>query len=247
MLMTTHSPLSNQLVAALARDDFIRLEPEFKQVSLTQGDIVYQPGVNQDFVIFPTTCIVVLMSLMQNGSSAETAIIGFEGIVGISVFLGGGSTTSQALVQKDGIGYRVQADIIRKETRLGGPLQLLALRYTQALITQMAQTAVCNRHHAVEQRLCRWLLLSIDRSASDELPVTQETIASILGVRRESVTEAAMKLQEARIIQYSRGMIHILDRRKLEASVCECYAVVQREYARLLPPTAKRAGNGDLP
>jgi CRP-like cAMP-binding protein len=187
------------------------------------------------YMYFPTTSIVSLLYVMENGASAEIAITGNEGLVGISLFMGGESTPSRAVVQSAGHGYRLKASTMKQEFALGGNLQHLALRYTQALITQMAQTAVCNRHHSIDQQLCRWLLLSLDRLSGDELVMTQELIANMLGVRREGVTEAAGKLQAQGLIHYSRGHIKVLDRAKLEKRVCECYAVVKREFERLLP------------
>lgn len=235
MLSQIAAPRTNRLLSALPEDELQHLLPELKLVPMHQGEILHESGAVQNYVIFPITGIAMLLNLMENGSSAETAMIGNEGLIGISVFLGAMSTTSQAIVQSEGLGYRIKADVIRKEARMGGVLQQCALRFTQALITQMAQTAVCNRHHTVDQRLCRWLLLSRDRLSTDELHITQETIASMLGVRREAVTEAAHKLQDAGLICYSRGKINILDRARLETRVCECYAVVKREYDRLLP------------
>ena len=199
------------------------------------GWAVYESGGHMGYVYFPTTCIVSLLYVMESGASAEIAIAGNEGLVGVSLFMGGESTPSRAVVQSAGAGYRLKADVLKREFALGGGLQHLALRYTQALITQMAQTAVCNRHHSVDQQLCRWLLLSLDRLPGDELRMTQELIANMLGVRREGVTEAAGHLQAAGLIHYSRGKITILDRAKLERRVCECYGVVKTEYDRLLP------------
>jgi CRP-like cAMP-binding protein len=187
------------------------------------------------YLYFPTDCIVSLLYVMENGASAEIAVTGNDGLVGIALFMGGESTPSRAVVQSAGHAYRLRAAIMKKEFEHGGPLQHLLLRYTQALITQMAQTAVCNRHHSVEQQLCRWLLLSLDRLPSNELMMTQELIANMLGVRREGVTEAAGHLQTAGLIHYSRGHITVLDRPKLEKQVCECYGVVKREMDRLLP------------
>ncbi len=235
MLSETSAPNINRLLGTLPEADLQRLMPELKLVTLHQGDILHEPGATQHHVIFPISGIVMLLNLMEDGSSAETAMIGNEGLIGVPVFLGVTSATSQAVVQSEGLGYRIKAETVRKESRLGGALQQWALRFTQALITQMAQTAVCNRHHTVDQRMCRWLLLSQDRLLTDELRITQESIASMLGVRREAVTEAARKLQDAELISYSRGRINILDRTKLEERVCECYAVVKREYGRLLP------------
>jgi CRP-like cAMP-binding protein len=199
------------------------------------GRVVYESGGQLGYLYFPTTSIVSLLYVMENGASAEIAITGNEGLVGISLFMGGESTPSRAVVQSAGNAYRLKAGVLKKEFALGGALQQLALRFTQALITQMAQTAVCNRHHALDQQLCRWLLLSLDRLETNELMMTQELIANMLGVRREGVTEAAGHLQEAGLIQYSRGHITVLDRVKLEQRVCECYAVVKKEFDRLLP------------
>jgi CRP-like cAMP-binding protein len=199
---------------------------------------VYEAGGTQGYVYFPVDCIVSLLYVMEDGSSAEIAVSGNEGLVGISLFMGGETTPSRAVVQSAGHAYRLSAAVLKREFERGGDLQHLLLRYTQALITQMAQTAVCNRHHALEQQLCRWLLLSLDRLPANELVMTQELIANMLGVRREGVTEAAGNLQKARLINYSRGHITVLDRPKLEARVCECYAVVKREYDRLIPSGA---------
>jgi len=202
---------------------------------LPLGWAVYEAGDTQGYVYFPTTSIVSLLYVMEDGASAEIAVVGNEGVVGIALFMGGETTPSRAVVQSAGYAYRLRANVLKTEFGRGGNLQHLLLRYTQALITQMAQTAVCNRHHSVEQQLCRWLLLSLDRLPSNELTMTQELIANMLGVRREGVTEAAGKLQAEGLIQYSRGKITVLDRLHLEARVCECYAVVKREYDRLLP------------
>jgi CRP-like cAMP-binding protein len=230
------APLQNQLLSALPTGDYQRLLPQLEAVPLKLGAALYESGGEQGFVYFPTTSIVSMLYVMQDGSSAEIAVVGHEGIVGISLFMGGETTPSRAVVQSAGEAYRLRGSLLKAEFERGGPLQYLLLRYTQALITQMAQTAVCNRHHAVEQQLCRWLLLSLDRLASNELIMTQELIANMLGVRREGVTEAAGKLQGAGLIEYSRGKITVLDRPRLEKQVCECYAVVKREYDRLLPP-----------
>ena len=202
------------------------------------GSALYESGSHQGYVYFPTTSIVSLLYVMEDGASAEIAIAGNEGVVGIALFMGGESTPSRAVVQSAGHGYRLRAGVLMSEFSQGGELQHLLLHYTQALITQMAQTAVCNRYHALEKQLCRWLLLSLDRLAANELIMTQELIANMLGVRREGVTEAAGHLQAAGLIHYSRGRITVLDRPKLEGRVCECYAVVKREYERLLPRTA---------
>ena len=228
-------PKDNHLLAALSAASFEALSPFLEAVPLPLGTVVYESGGAQRYVYFPTTSIVSLLYVLANGSSAEIAITGNEGVVGISLFMGGETTPSRAVVQSAGHGYRLRGDVLRKEFESGGALQHLLLRYTQALITQMTQTAVCNRHHAVDQQLCRWLLLSLDRLPGDELVMTQELIANMLGVRREGVTEAAGKLQADGLIRYSRGRIKVLDRKQLEARVCECYGVVKKEYDRLLP------------
>jgi CRP-like cAMP-binding protein len=229
------SPRQNHLLAALPAADYERLLSDLELIPMPLGWAVYEAGGPQGYVYFPTTSIVSLLYVMESGASAEIAITGNEGLVGISLFMGGESTPSRAVVQSAGHGYRLKASVLKKEFAVGGPLQHLALRFTQALITQMAQTAVCNRHHSVEQQLCRWLLLSLDRLSTNELSMTQELIANMLGVRREGVTEAAGKLQEAGLIRYSRGHITVLDRPMLEKRVCECYAVVKKELDRLLP------------
>jgi CRP-like cAMP-binding protein len=199
------------------------------------GDVVYESGRQIDHVYFPTDSIVSLLYVLENGASAEIAVVGNEGVVGVSLFMGGETTPSRAVVQSAGTAYRLPGAIMKQEFTRGGAMQHLLLRYTQALITQMAQTAVCNRHHSVDQQLCRWLLLSIDRLTSPEIEMTQELIANMLGVRREGVTEAAGKLQTAGVISYRRGHIKVLDRPRLEKMSCECYEVVRRESARLLP------------
>ena len=234
-MSSPHNPRQNHLLAALPPEDYARLLPALELIPMPLGWAVYESGGRMGYVYFPTTSLVSLLYVMENGSSAEIAVTGNEGLVGISLFMGGESTPSRAVVQSAGNGYRLRASVLKTEFSLGGQLQHLALRYTQALITQMAQTAVCNRHHALEQQLCRWLLLSIDRLAGNELVMTQELIANMLGVRRGGVTEAAGKLQAEGLISYSRGHIKILDRQKLEARVCECYAVVKKEFDRLLP------------
>ncbi len=231
-------PRDNLILDQLPVADYERLLPHLEQVPLELGRALYEPGSHQSYVYFPTTSIVSLLYVMEDGSSAEIAVIGKDGLVGIALFMGGESTPSRAVVQSAGHGYRLRAGVLKTEFGQGGELQHLLLRYTQALITQMAQTAVCNRHHSVEQQLCRWLLLSLDRLPSNKLSMTQELIANMLGVRREGVTEAAGKLQEAGLIEYKRGAITVLDRPRLEAKVCECYAVVKREYDRLFPPVA---------
>ena len=229
------SSARNRLLAALPAGDFARLEPHLELVPLPLGWAVYESGGAQAHVYFPTSAIVSLLYLLENGASAEIAVVGNDGVVGIALFMGGETTLSRAVVQSAGAGYRLSAAVLKREFDRGGALQNMLLRYTQALITQMAQTAVCNRHHSVEQQLCRWLLLSLDRLASNELAATQELIANMLGVRREGVTEAAGRLQAAGVIRYSRGRITVLDRPKLEARVCECYDVVRRETERLFP------------
>ena len=229
-----HNPRQNQLLAALPAEDYERLLPHLEPVTLPLGQVVFESGSTLRHVYFPASGIVSLLYAMENGASTEIAVIGDEGVVGIALFMGGESTPSRAVVQSAGHGYRLKAAVLKKEFELGGPLQYLLLRYTQALIAQMTQTAVCNRHHTVDQQLCRWLLLSLDRLPSNKLAMTQELIANMLGVRREGVTEAAGKLQEAGLIHYTRGHITVLDRPKLEARVCECYAVVKKEMDRLL-------------
>ena len=229
-----HNPKQNFLLAALPAPEFERLSPHLELVQMPLGQVLYESGARQRHVYFPTTAIVSLLYVMENGASAEIAVVGNEGILGISLFMGGETTPSRAVVQSAGYGYRLKSQPLKKEFSRGGPVMRLLLRYTQALITQMAQTAVCNRHHSVEQQLCRWLLLSLDRLSTFELTMTQELIANMLGVRREGVTEAAGKLQRAGVIRYSRGRITVLDRERLEHEVCECYSVVKKEFDRLL-------------
>jgi len=230
-----YSPKQNHLLASLPAADYARLLSELELVPMPLGWSVYESGGHQGYVYFPTNSIVSLLYVMENGSSAEMAVTGNEGVVGIALFMGGETTPSRAVVQSAGHAYRLKAAVLKREFEHGGALQHLLLRFTQALITQMSQTAVCNRHHSVVQQLCRWLLLSMDRLPGNELRMTQELIANMLGVRREGVTEAAGKLQEAGLINYSRGHITVLNRPKLEKQVCECYAVVKREVDRLLP------------
>ena len=232
---TPNTPRNNRLLASLPEKDYEALLPSLELVALPLGAAVYESGAAQGYVYFPTTSIVSLLYVLADGASAEIAITGSEGLVGIALFMGGETTPSRAVVQSAGHGYRLRASVLKTEFERGGVLQHVLLRFTQALITQMTQTAVCNRHHAVHQQLCRWLLLSLDRLQSNELVMTQELIANMLGVRREGVTEAAGKLQAEGLIQYSRGRITILDRPRLEARVCECYSVVKKEYDRLLP------------
>ncbi|AQV93956.1 Crp/Fnr family transcriptional regulator [Cupriavidus necator] len=234
-MRVTHDPKSNHLLAALPVADWERLAPQLTLVELPLAHVVYESGDQQGYVYFPTDSIISLLYVMEDGASAEIAIVGNEGMVGIAIFMGGETTPSRAIVQSAGHGYRLSATILKQEFVRGGSLQRLLLRYTQALITQMAQTAVCNRHHSIDQQLCRWLLLSIDRLPSNDLTMTQELIANMLGVRRSGVTEAALKLQAAGLIRYSHGHIAVLDRMGLEQRVCECYAVVKREFDRLLP------------
>jgi len=235
MMSSPHDPKQNHVLAALPADDYARLLPDLELIAMPLGWPIYESGGHLSYLYFPTTSLVSLLYVMEDGASAEIAITGNCGLVGISLFMGGETTPSRAVVQSAGNGYRLKASVVKREFATGGHLQHLALRYTQALITQMAQTAVCNRHHALDQQLCRWLLLSLDRLQGNELVMTQELIANMLGVRREGVTEAAGKLQADGLIQYSRGHIKVLDRARLEQRVCECYAVVKKEYDRLLP------------
>jgi len=230
-----HTPRQNHLLEALPEDVYNRLLPNLEPVLMPLGEVVYESGIQMRHVYFPTTSIVSLLYVMEDGASAEIAIVGNEGVVGVSLFMGGESTPSRAVVQSAGEAYRLPGRILKSEFERGGPLQHLLLRYTQALLTQMAQTAVCNRHHTLDQQFCRWLLLSVDRLPSDDLVMTQELIANMLGVRREGVTEAAGNVQKAGLIKYHRGHITVLDRPGLEARVCECYAVVKKEFGRLLP------------
>ena len=230
----THGPSGNRLLAMLPREDYERILPHLERVSFSLGEVVYESGGQMSYIYFPTTSIISLLYVMENGSSAEMGMAGHDGLVGIALFMGGDSMPNRAVVQSAGGALRMRAKVLRDEFKRGGEFQRLLLRYTQALITQMSQTAVCNRHHTVEQQLCRWLLLSRDRLDTDELVMTQELIANMLGVRREGVTVAAGRLQDKGLISYVRGRIRILDRRGLEAAVCECYRVVRDEYERLL-------------
>jgi CRP-like cAMP-binding protein len=230
------SPPQNQLLAALPSAEWERWEPLLEPVDLPLGRVLYEPGGELAHVYFPTTAIVSILYVLNDGSCAETAVVGNEGVVGVALLLGGETTPSRAIVHSAGEGMRISAGAIKDAFNCGPVLHLL-LRYTQALITQMAQTAVCNRHHSLDQQLCRWLLLSLDRLQGSELVMTQELIANMLGVRREGVTEAAMRLQKAGLIRYARGHISVLDRPGLEQRSCECYAVVKTEYDRLLPAT----------
>lgn len=224
----------NRLLAALPHEESDRLFPTLKKISFSLGDVVYEFAAHLDYVYFPTTAIVSLLYTMENGATAEMGLTGNDGVVGIALFMGGGTMPNRAVVQSAGDAFRMKAKVLQEEFALGGQFQRLLLRYTQALITQISQTAVCNRLHSVEQQLCRWLLLSHDRVSSDELIMTQELIADMLGVRREGVTVAAGHLQDIGAISYVRGHIQILDRRKLEDTACECYRVVKDESDRLL-------------
>jgi CRP-like cAMP-binding protein len=233
-MVTRLNPKTNHLLAALPPDEWERWQPQLEAVTMPLGEVLYESGGVLSHVYFPTDAIVSLLYVLENGSSAEIAVVGNEGIVGISLFMGGESTPSRAVVQSAGGGFRLKAQTVKDEF-LRPPVLHLLLRYTQALITQMAQTAVCNRHHSLDQQLCRWLLLSLDRLHGDELVMTQELISNMLGVRREGVTESALKLQNAGLIRYSRGRITVIDRIGIEQRSCECYAVVRKEYDRLLP------------
>ncbi len=228
-------PKQNQILAALPAEEYARLLPNLEFMQLPLGCVLYESGVQMDYVYFPVTGIISLLYVMHSGASAEIALTGSEGLVGVSLFMGGESTTSRAVVQNAGASYRLKADILRREFALGGPLQYLALRYTQALMTQMTQTAACNRHHTPDQQLCRWLLLSLDRLPGDELTMTQKLISKMLGVTLEGVTEALDKLQAEGMIRYNHGLITVLYRPILEDRVCECYVVVKNEFSRLLP------------
>jgi len=230
-------PRQNQLLAALPADEWARWRPSLEPVTMPLGQVLYESGMAMSHVYFHTTSIVSLLYVMEDGASAEIAVVGNEGIVGISLFMGGESTPSRSVVQSAGEGFRMSGQLLKEEFSRSGPVLHLLLRYTQALITQMAQTAVCNRHHSLDQQLCRWLLLSLDRLQVPDLVMTQELIANMLGVRREGVTEAAANLQRAGLIRYRRGHITVVDRPGLEQRTCECYAVVKKEYARLLPVT----------
>ena len=235
---TAHSARQNHLLAALPVTEYERLVSDLELVPLPLGDVLYESGSQLGHVYFPTTSIVSLLYVMEDGASAEIAVVGNEGIIGVALFMGGETTPSRAVVQSAGYAYRLRGPLLKREFTRSLAMQHLLLRYTQALLTQMAQTAVCNRHHSVDQQLCRWLLLSHDRLNTDELIMTQELIAGMLGVRREGVTEAAGKLQDAGLIHYSRGRITVVDRPGLEAQACECYKVVKKEFDRLLPDVA---------
>jgi CRP-like cAMP-binding protein len=237
-----HAPQQNHLLAALSPEERDRLCPHLRLVPMPLGKALYESGDVQRYVYFPTDSIVSLLYVMESGASAEVAVVGNEGVIGIALFMGGETTPSRAIVQSAGHAYRLIGQRLKDEFHRNGGMQILLLRYTQALITQMAQTAVCNRHHSVDQQLCRWLLLSLDRLSSNELIMTQDLIANMLGVRREGVTEAAGKLQKLGAIRYSRGHIMVLDRPKLEQLCCECYGVVKRETDRLQQLVSGRQG-----
>jgi len=239
---TPQSPNQNYLLAALPTAEFERVAPHLELVAMPLGEVLYEFSSQLQHVYFPTTAIVSMHYVMENGASSEIAGVGNEGVLGISLFMGGNTTPSRAIVQTAGHGYRLKARLLMEEFNRSGVMQHLLLRYTQALITQVSQTAVCNRHHSVEQQLCRWLLLTLDRLPSNELTMTQELIASMLGVRREGITEAAGHLQQAGFIRYRRGHISVLDRSGLESRVCECYAVVKKEHDRLLCDVRNRQG-----
>jgi CRP-like cAMP-binding protein len=225
----------NHLLAAIPEPEFSHWSSQLERVEMPLGQVLYEASTTMTHVYFPTTSIVSLLYVLQSGATAEIAVVGNEGMIGVALFMGGESTPSRAVVQSAGVGYRLKSQTMKTEFDRAGPVLHLLLRYTQALITQMSQTAVCNRHHSLDQQLCRWLLLSLDRLASNELVMTQELIANMLGVRREGVTEGALKLQEAHLIRYARGRITVLDRKGLERRTCECYGVVKKEYDRLLP------------
>lgn len=235
-----HDPRQNHLLAVLPADASERVFPHLELVPLPLGHVVYESGMQMSYVIFPTTSIVSLLYVLADGAPAEIAVVGNEGMVGISLFMGGETTTNRAVVQSAGHAYRLRGQLLKDEFNRAGPMQHLLLRYTQALITQMAQTAVCNRHHSLEQQFCRWLLLSLDRLSSNRLVMTQELIANMLGVRREGVTEAASKMQRAGLIEYRRGHITVIDPVGLTKHACECYAVVKKEAERLLPEMIAR-------
>lgn len=243
----TNSPLQNHLLAALPATEFERLAPHLELLPMALGDVLYESGGRQQYVYFPTTSIVSLLYVLEDGASAGIAVVGNEGVLGVAVFMGGDTMPNRAVVQSGGFGYRLKAHVLREEMTRGGgrraaALQQLLLRYCQALLTQMAQTVVCNRHHSVEQQLCRWLLLRLDRLPTNEIVMTQELIANMLGVRREGVTLAAGNLQRDGLISYRRGHIEVLDRKGLEAAVCECYAVVKLESDRLLSDISRVGG-----
>jgi len=235
-MLGAHEPPKNNLLAGLSLEERNRLFPHLQLVSMPLGKVLYESGSTLRHVYFPLDCIVSLLYVMENGASAEISVVGNEGLIGVALFMGGETTPSRAIVQSAGHAYQLDGQMLKDEFHRNGGMQLILLRYTQALITQMAQTAVCNRHHSVDQQLCRWLLLSLDRLSNNKLTMTQELIANMLGVRREGVTEAAGKLQKLGVISYFRGEIMVLDRPWLERLSCECYAVVKKETDRLLFP-----------
>jgi CRP-like cAMP-binding protein len=234
MLLSDRKVLGNHLLSMLTESEFSRLFPSLDFIQMKLGDVLYEPNLPMKYVYFPSNAIVSLLYVMADGDSAEIALVGNEGFVGVSLIMGGETTASCAVVQSGGGVYRIKSALLLEEFLRGGPIQKQLLRYTQSLLTQMAQTAVCNRHHSLDQQFCRWLLLSLDRLPSNELIMTQELIANMLGFRRESVTEAAGKIQKAGLISYHRGRITVLDRVGLEERVCECYAAVKAECDRLL-------------
>ena len=233
-IATREEALQNHLLAGVSDEEFARLRPNLQLLSLPLGQVLYESGDKMDYVYFPTTAIISLLYIMENGSSAEIGVVGKDGLVGVAIFLGGDTTPNRAVVQSAGKSFKMKAEKMKDEFTHGGRFHYLCLRYTQALITQISQTAVCNRLHSVDQQLCRWLLLSHDRLPSDRLIMTQDLIANMLGVRREGITHAAKRLQTAGYISYIRGDMTILDRKGLESGVCECYQVVRTEYDRLL-------------
>jgi CRP-like cAMP-binding protein len=237
-----HSPEHNYLLAALSPVERDRILPHLRLVAMPLGKVLYESGDELEYVYFPTDSIVSLLYVLESGASAEISVVGNEGLIGIALFMGGGTTPSRAIVQSAGHAYRLAGQHLKDEFHRNGGLQVLLLRYTQALITQMAQTAVCNRHHSVDQQLCRWLLLSLDRLPSNKLVMTQELIANMLGVRREGVTDAAGKLQKQGVIRYNRGQITVIDRPRLEQLCCECFAVVKRETDRIEDLASTRPG-----
>ncbi len=245
-MQTPHRPSQNHLLAALPTAEFERLATHLELVPMPLGEMLYEPGGRLQHAYFPTTAIVSLHYVMESGASAESAGVGNEGVVGVSLFMGGETTPSSAVVQTAGHAYRLEGRLLKEEFNRAGLMQRLLLRYTQALLTQMSQTAACNRHHSVEQQLCRWLLLTLDRLPSNELIMTQELVASMLGVRREGITEAAGQLQRAGFISYRRGHIAVLDRSGLETRACECYGVVKKEVSRLLSDVRYRQSTSTI-
>jgi CRP-like cAMP-binding protein len=237
---TTHTPLDNRILSALPAVDYERLLPHLHLVELPLGHSLYESGAKQPYVYFPVEGIVSLLYVTKTGNSAELAVVGCEGMIGVSLFMGGETTPNRAVVQSECMAYRLPAQVLKTQFAEGGALQLVLLKFTQALITQISQTAVCNLHHSVDQQLCRWLLLSLDRLPENRLQMTQELIANMLGVRRQGVTESARKLEHEQLITYSRGLITVLDRPGLEKRACECYSVVKTETDRLLPQPAGR-------